>query len=158
HRRNVIAMRFLGAFTSGFSGKVVAPYSRFYLGGETDLRGFDVRTVSPVVFIPTQTVASFTVPNPSRLDGNGNPLRTSISIPTLSYQTSFPGGDTQGVANFEYRIPIAPPVSASLFADIGATGALRHGQLQLNSADLNSLQTQFPKTDTFPGVSATLPF
>ena len=26
------------------------------------------------------------------------------------YQLIFPGGDTQGVANFEYRIPIFGPV------------------------------------------------
>ena len=158
HKRNVIAMRFLGAFTTGFSGKVVAPYSRFYLGGETDLRGFDVRTVSPVVFIPTQTTTSFSVPNPGRI-GSGGPLSTPINIPTLNYQISFPGGDTQGVANFEYRIPIAGSrVGVSLFGDLGATGALRHDQLQLNSADLNSLQAQFPKTDSFPGVASTLPF
>ncbi len=157
HRRNVIAMRLLGAYETGFSGRVIAPYSRFYLGGETDLRGFDVRTVSPVAFVPTQTTTPFTVPNSSVI-GPGGPLSTQISIPTLSYQISFPGGDTQGVANFEYRIPIAPHVSASLFGDLGATGALRRNQLQLNSTDLNSLQTQFPKTDTFPGVSSTLPF
>jgi len=47
------------------------------------------------------------------------------------------------VCEFEYRIPIAPHVSASLFGDIGATGALRHDQLQLNSADLSTLQSQF---------------
>jgi outer membrane protein insertion porin family len=157
HRRNVIAMRFLGSFTSGFSGKVVAPYSRFYLGGETDLRGFDIRTVSPVVFIPTQTTTSFNVQNPNVITSSG-PLVVAKSIPTLSYQTSFPGGDTQGVANFEYRIPIAPHVSASLFGDIGATGALLKNQLQLNSSDLTSLQTQFPTTNTFSGVSSTLPF
>ena len=52
HKRNVIAVRVMASFTTGFDGKVVAPYSRFYLGGEQDLRGFDVRTVSPVVFIP----------------------------------------------------------------------------------------------------------
>jgi outer membrane protein insertion porin family len=157
HKRNVIALRFLGAFTSGFSGKVVAPYSRFYLGGETDLRGFDIRTVSPVVFIPTQTTTSFVIPNSTRLNASGSPNPTAISIPTLSYQISFPGGDTQGVANLEYRIPIAPHVSASLFGDIGATGALRRDQLQLNSTDLTALQA-FPKSGTFNGVSATLPF
>jgi outer membrane protein insertion porin family len=148
----VIAVRFLGAYETGFSGKVIAPYSRFYLGGETDLRGFDVRTVSPVVFVPTQTTTTFSVPNPS------GPIPLTISIPTLNYQISFPGGDTQGIANFEYRIPIAPHVSASLFADIGATGALRHDQLQLNSADLSALQTQFPATSTRSAISATLPF
>jgi outer membrane protein insertion porin family len=157
HRRNVIAMRFLGSFTTGFSGKVVAPYSRFYLGGETDLRGFDVRTVSPVVFIPTQSQSTFNIQNSGSLSSSG-PLNTAVSIPTLSYQISFPGGDTQGVANFEYRIPIAPHVSASLFGDLGATGSLRKDQLQLNSTDLTTLQAQFPKTDTFPGVSPTLPF
>ena len=106
-----------------------------------------IRTVSPVVFIPQRTTTPFTIL------GSDSPqwertirLPRTISIPTLSYQTSFPGGDTQGVANLEYRIPIAPHVSASLFADVGATGALRHDQLQLNSTDLTSLQAQFPNT------------
>ncbi len=158
HRRNVIAMRLLTAYETGFSGRVIAPYSRFYLGGETDLRGFDIRTVSPVVFVPSQTTTSFAVQDPNRLGPGGFPLSVPISVPTLSYQTSFPGGDTQAVANVEYRIPIAPHVSASLFADLGATGAIRHDQLQLNSTDLTTLQTQFPTTLTFPGVSPTLPF
>jgi outer membrane protein insertion porin family len=146
HHRNVIAMRFLSAYTTGFGDKVVAPYSRFYLGGETDLRGFDIRTVSPVVFIPTATTTSFTVTDPTHLNSAGFPLTRQISIPTLAYQISFPGGDTEAVGNLEYRIPIAPHVSMSLFGDIGATGALRHDQLQLNSADFSSLQQQFPNT------------
>jgi hypothetical protein len=154
----VIAMRLLTAYETGFSGRVIPPYSRFYLGGETDLRGFDIRTVSPVVFVPSQTTASFAVQDPNRLGPGGFPLSVPIRVPTLSYQTSFPGGDTQAVANVEYRIPIAPHVSASLFADLGATGAFRHDQLQLNSTDLTTLQTQFPTTLTFPGVSPTLPF
>jgi outer membrane protein insertion porin family len=153
HRRNVIAIRLLTAYETGFSGRVIAPYSRFYLGGETDLRGFDVRTVSPVVFVPSLTTTSIPYTNPFTPGIPG-----SVQVPTLSYQTSFPGGDTQGVANFEYRIPIAPHVSTSLFADFGATGAIRRDQLQLNSTDLNLLQTQFPSTPTFPGVSPTLPF
>jgi outer membrane protein insertion porin family len=153
HRRNVIAMRFLGAFTTGFNGKVVAPYSRFYLGGEDTLRGFDVRTVSPVVFIPQLTATPITFTDPTSL-GIGGPTSRTISIPTLSYQTSFPGGDTQAVANLEYRIPVAPHVSTSLFFDAGATGALRHDQLQLNSTDLTALQQQFP---TIP-ISPTLQF
>ena len=79
HKRNVIAMRFLTAFTTGFSGKVVAPYSRFYLGGEDNLRGFDARTVSPVVFIPqlTTTAVSFRIRQNSTEAGN-RPLLRSI--------------------------------------------------------------------------------
>ena len=58
HSRNVIAVRLLGAFETGFGGKVIPPFSRFYLGGEDNLRGFDIRTVSPVVFVPTLTSTS----------------------------------------------------------------------------------------------------
>jgi len=146
HRRNVIALRVTGAFTTGYDGKVVAPYSRFYLGGETDLRGFDVRTVSPVVFIPQLTSTAVTFTNPTVLS-NGNPTTGVINIPTLSYQTSFPGGDTELVTNLEYRIPVAPHVSVSLFGDAGATGVLRHDQLQLNPTDFSSLQAQFPASN-----------
>jgi len=156
HGRNVIAMRVLGAFETGFGGKEIPPFSRYYLGGEDTLRGFDIRTVSPVVFVPTLSNYSFTYANPRVLGASGQPVFASVSIPMLTYQTSFPGGDTQLVGNFEYRIPIAPHVSASIFADAGATGALRKNQLQLNSADLASLQQTFAGTVT--NISPTLPF
>jgi outer membrane protein insertion porin family len=154
NRRNVIAMRLMAAFTTGYDGKVVAPYSRFFLGGETDLRGFDIRTVSPVAFIPTLTSTAITYSNPFTLDGSGNPITGSIKVPVLSYQTTFPGGDTEGVFNFEYRIPIVSHVSVSLFSDTGATGVLRRDQLQLNSTNLNTLQQTFPTTP----ISSTLQF
>ena len=154
HHRNVIAVRVLAAFETGFDGKVVAPYSRFYLGGEDTLRGFDIRTVSPVVFIPQATATPISFSDPTRLDGSGNPTLRTVSMPTLSYQTSFPGGDTQGVLNLEYRIPVASHVSASLFFDAGTTGALRRDQLQLNPTDLAALQSQFTNTK----VSSNLPF
>jgi outer membrane protein insertion porin family len=154
HRRNVIAMRFLGAFETGYSGKVIPPFSRFYLGGEDTLRGFDIQTVSPIVFVPTPTTTSVSYNDPTRLDSNGNPTLGAVNIPTLSYQTSFPGGDTELVANFEYRIPIAPHVSLSLFGDAGATGVVRHDQLQLNSTEFASLVQEFPSA----GISHTLLF
>jgi outer membrane protein insertion porin family len=154
HKRNVLAFHLSTAFTTGFGGKVVAPYSRFYLGGETDLRGFDIRTVSPVVFIPSASATTIQYSKPGQLDANGNPLLGSVTIPTLSYQVTFPGGDTQGVGNFEYRIPIASHVSASLFFDVGATGALRKDQLQVNATAFSSLAQQFPNAN----LSPTLPF
>ncbi len=150
HKRNVIAMRFLGAFESGFSGRVVPPFSRFYLGGEDTLRGFDIRTVSPVVFVPTLTSFTPTLPGTSTpVPGLPQP------IPTLTYQTSFPGGDTEFVGNFEYRIPIAPHVSMSIFGDAGATGAVRHDQLQLNDTDFTALSQQFASTAS---IGRTLQF
>ena len=146
HKRNVIAVRLLGAFETGYSGKVIPPFSRFYLGGEQDLRGFDIRTVSPVVFVPTLTTTQVSYLNPRVLDGSGNPTSGVVNIPTLSYQTSFPGGDTQFVGNFEYRIPLFPHVAMSFFGDAGATGDLRQSQLQLNSLDFTTLSQQFPGT------------
>jgi outer membrane protein insertion porin family len=152
HRRNVIAMRVLGAFETGYGGKVIPPFSRFYLGGEQDLRGFDIRTISPVVFVPTLTTTSVSYLNPTVLDRNGNPTVGVVNIPTLSYQTSFPGGDTQIVGNFEYRIPLFPHVAMSIFGDAGATGDLRQSQLELNQLDFTTLSQQFPGTS----ISRTL--
>ncbi len=158
HRRNVIALRVLGSFETGFSGKVIPPFSRFYLGGEDNLRGFDVRTVSPVVFIPELTTTAITFQDPARLSAGGTPVTSTINIPTLSYQTSFPGGDTQVVMNLEYRIPLFPHVDFAFFGDAGTTGALRHDQLQMDSTTLSTLQQNFPKTSSFPGVSPNLTF
>ena len=86
--------------------------------------------------------------------GNGNPTPGAINIPTLSYQTSFPGGDTQAVANFEYRIPLFPHVALSIFGDAGAAGDVRQSQLQLNTLDYTTLVQQFPGTT----ISRTLQF
>jgi outer membrane protein insertion porin family len=156
HNRNVLAFRVLAAFESGFGGKQVPPFSRFYLGGEDTLRGFDTRTVSPVVFVPTLSNFNFTYSDPTRLGAGGQPTTGAVSIPMLTYQTSFPGGDTQALGNFEYRIPIAPHVAASIFGDAGVTGALRHNQLQLNSSDLNSLRQTFAGSVT--NISPNLPY
>jgi outer membrane protein insertion porin family len=152
HKRNVIAMRVLAAYESGFGGKVIPPFSRFYLGGEQDLRGFDIRTISPVVFVPTLTSTQIPYLNPRVLNGAGNPTTGVVNIPTLGYQTSFPGGDTELVGNFEYRIPLFPHVAMSFFGDAGATGSLRSDQLQLNTLDYTTLVQQFPGTS----ISRTL--
>ena len=154
HKRNVIAVRLLGAYETGFGGKVIPPFSRFYLGGEDTLRGFDIRTVSPVVFVPTLTSTPVSFLNPTRLDGSGNPTTGTVNVPTLSYQTSFPGGDTEVVGNFEYRIPLFPHVGLSIFGDAGATGAIRSDQLQLNNTDFTTLVQQFPGTS----INRTLQF
>ena len=48
HSRNVIAIRLLAAFEDRIQRQSDPPFSRFYLGGEDTLRGFDIRTVSPM--------------------------------------------------------------------------------------------------------------
>ena len=132
HRRNALGVRFLAGFTTGYGGKEVPPYSRFYLGGENDIRGFDIRAVSPVAYIPN--VANQTV------SVSGLPLNVPVLIKTIT----FPGGDTQGVANFEYRIPIAGPVAMSLFNDIGTVGVLRKDALRLDPTGVENINLQFP--------------
>jgi outer membrane protein insertion porin family len=144
HKRNTLAFNFVASFATGYGDRELPPFQRLYLGGEQDLRGFDIRTVTPIAFIPVGSVRSVVFSNPTQLDGSGNPLQQSVSLPFLSYQISFPGGDTSGVFNFEYRIPIAGPVSFSLFNDIGTVGIARQDQLQLNSAGLSALNAQFP--------------
>jgi outer membrane protein insertion porin family len=148
-KRNVIGLRFLAAFATGYGGLVLPPYNRFYLGGEDNVRGYDIRTITPVAFVPTSTVVPVSFLNPTVLDQNGNPVVQSIQVPVLDYVTTFPGGDTQGVLNAEYRIPLVGPVSMSIFLDVGITGAMRRDQLGLNTPGLESLRQQFP--------SATIP-
>jgi outer membrane protein insertion porin family len=150
-RRNVLAMRFLGAFSTGYSGKVEPPQNRFYLGGENDIRGFDFFTVSPYVFIPTSINQTVVFLNPTRLNSNGSPTLESLTVPVLDYVATRPGGDTQAVGNFEYRIPIAGPVTLALFTDIGINGIARSSQLALAPQTLNLLQQQYPNQD-FPNT------
>ncbi|MGB2675846.1 MAG: outer membrane protein assembly factor BamA [Candidatus Acidiferrum sp.] len=135
-RRNAIGVRFLGAFTTGYGGKEVPPYSRFYLGGENDVRGFDIRGISPVTYIPS--VVNQTISFPYR-GGTG-----SLNVPLVVNTIVFPGGDIQGVGNLEYRIPIAGPVSATLFADVGSVGILNKGALRLDPTGVENINSQFP--------------
>jgi outer membrane protein insertion porin family len=136
HKRNAIGVRFLGAFTTGYGGKEVPPYSRFYMGGENDLRGFDIRAVSPVAYIPSIVNQPITFPYHGGV--------ATLTVPVVAYTITFPGGDTQGVANFEYRIPIAGPVSMSLFADVGTDGILRRDGLLLDPTGVAAINQQFP--------------
>ena len=145
HKRNVLAFHFVGSFVSGYGGLVTPPFERLFLGGEQDLRGFDIRTVTPIAFIPIATTTSFSYVDPTHLDIAGNAtVRTTPAIPVLTFEPSFPGGDTSGVFNGEYRIPIVGPVQASAFLDAGVVGALRTNQLQINSQGLGTIQALFP--------------
>ncbi|HEV2102036.1 MAG TPA: outer membrane protein assembly factor BamA [Candidatus Acidoferrum sp.] len=132
HRRNAVGVRFLGGFTTGYGGKEIPPYSRFYLGGENDLRGFDIRAVSPVTYIPNSVSETISVSG------------RALNVPVLLKSITFPGGDTQGVMNLEYRIPIAGPVAMSLFNDIGTVGVLRKGGLLLSSTGIDNINQMFP--------------
>ena len=51
-KNHVIGLHLLGRYLMGYGGKVAPPYSRFYMGGENDIRGFQNWSISPAAFIP----------------------------------------------------------------------------------------------------------
>jgi outer membrane protein insertion porin family len=144
HRRNAIGFRILGAWTTGYGGKEVPPYSRFYLGGENDIRGFDIRAISPVTYIPSVFNQTVTFLNNRNLSGSGFPTLAAFSVPLVGYTITFPGGDLQGVGNIEYRIPIAGPVSMTLFVDTGTDGIANKSALKLDPTGVANINQQFP--------------
>jgi outer membrane protein insertion porin family len=158
HRRNTLAFRLLGAFVTGYGGLVPSPASRFYVGGEDTVRGFDVRSVTPLAFVPTTGTRPVFWRDPTVLDPSGNPTLRISSVDVLADVVTFPGGDSQLVGNFEYRIPIAGPVSVSYFFDVGISAALRPSQLRLHPEQVEALQAQFPTatiSDTLELVPGT---
>ena len=145
HKRNTIGFRLLTSYSTSFSGSELPPFERFFAGGEDTLRGFDVQTVSPIAFIPVASSQTLFYSNPTHLDSSGNPTLTQISVPTLGYTITFPGGDTEGIFNAEYRIPLyGDKVGLSIFLDAGVVGALRRDELNLNPAGVTSLEQAFP--------------
>ncbi|MBI2678977.1 MAG: outer membrane protein assembly factor BamA [Candidatus Koribacter versatilis] len=160
----ILGVRIQGSFLTGWGDIVAPPFERFYLGGDNDLRGFDVRTLSPVIYLVQKV--NFPLLNPDGttvpVDKN-NPRRGNIAVPIPARKLVFPGGDTSIVSNVEYRIPIAGPVTLAIFNDFGMNMALRPSQLRLSTDSVNALNTgSFGCSDidiTFQcvGVSPPLP-
>jgi outer membrane protein insertion porin family len=140
NRRNAFGFNVQGSFITGYGGLVAPPFQRAYLGGENDLRGFDVRSVSPVAFLPS--VGAITLTNPDGtpvLKNPQNPLAGNVTIPIPIDQITFPGGDLSVIANFEYRITIYGPVALAPFVDMGIDPIVRPSQLQIASAQYQSV-------------------
>jgi outer membrane protein insertion porin family len=154
HKRNVIALRLISEWITGYGGKLVPPYERAYIGGEDTVRGFDFFNISPWTFIPTAANQQVTFLNPTVLGPNGAPTPQTINVPVLEYYATRPGGDIEEVGNFEYRIPIAGPVSMNLFADLGIDSILRSSQLQLDPTATSQLNSEFPNA-FFPNTSVS---
>src|SRR5438876_9033328 len=156
-RRNVVGFHASGAFTTGYGGGEPPPYSRFYMGGESDIRGFDIRSITPVTFIPVASTQQFTYLCGTCLNAFGQPTQRTFNVPVLGYTISFPGGDTQSYGNFEYRIPIiGTTVEIGLFLDGGTNGIVRKGALRLDNTGFENLKTQFPEAQSLAGLSQVL--
>jgi outer membrane protein insertion porin family len=144
-RRNSIDLHALASFMTGYGGLVAPPFQRFYNGGENDLRGFDIRSVSPVAYIPTATTIDLRNPDGSIVPKDpNNPARGAYTIQIPFQQITFPGGDLSLIANAEYRFVIAGPVAIAPFFDFGFDPILRQSQLRINDQQFATLnQTQF---------------
>jgi outer membrane protein insertion porin family len=130
--RNVLAVRAQLGYVQGFGGDVAPPNNRFYSGGEADLRGFDIRTVTPYGYVPTRKPVQLTNPDGSCVprDPNNPEDNQCIEVPLPIYGIASVGGDTNLSTNIEYRIPVVGPFTFSFFDDFGIDSALLRGQLK----------------------------
>ncbi|HZQ52205.1 MAG TPA: outer membrane protein assembly factor BamA [Bryobacteraceae bacterium] len=146
-KSNVMGFHFNGRFITGYGGEVPPPYSRFYIGGEDDVRGFDIMTVSPIAYIPTETTVNVLnadgSPRIQKSISNGVITSSQVSQTIPVYQLILPGGDTAGVFNYEYRIPIVGPVTLAPFIDVGIDRISFPSQLGLNPERVTQLNGEF---------------
>ncbi|HSW38870.1 MAG TPA: outer membrane protein assembly factor BamA, partial [Acidobacteriota bacterium] len=114
--RNVFAFNLQFQHIRSFGGSNIPFFDRFFIGGENTIRGFDIRSISPIAITSTRM-----------LDVRGNPIiDLKTGLPQISQSSPFAvGGDTIGILNFEYRIPIAGPLSLAAFYDLGLSHASR---------------------------------
>ena len=115
--------------------------SRFYLGGEESIRGYNARSIAPLVAVE-QTITTRNIYATDldgkqlkvRRPGNANArsvtptvlqsfVKTDESISDPSYVPL--GGDSQLLFNFEYRVPLVKAVAFAPFVDIGSVFNLR---------------------------------
>jgi outer membrane protein insertion porin family len=153
NHKHIIGAHLLGKFVTGYDGKVAPPLNRFYMGGENDIRGFDIWSISPVAYIPTSASVNILnndgTPRQQREIINGATTYVNVTQVIPSYQLVTPGGDLEAVSNFEYRIPIYGPVILAAFLDTGIDRLVLSGQLKLNSDRVSQLDTLFPEA-AFP--------
>jgi outer membrane protein insertion porin family len=150
-RRNTVGYNLQGSFISGYNGVVAPPFERAYLGGDNDLRGFDIRTISPIAFLPSHQAVTLTNPDGTPVPKDPrNPRAGAWTIPVPFEQLVTPGGDLSLTGNLEYRITIAGPVVLAPFVDVGVNPIVRTSQLKINNGQFDDLlNTEFgcPKLD-----------
>ncbi len=134
------------AFVAG-----VPIFERFFLGDEFTIRGYNVRSISPIApvdrFITSQNVVISANPVGAATPLPGFPQSAATlgtftgasgsNVASLGRVFTSVGGDTQLLGNFEYRIPIiSDVVSLAAFADIGTAFNLRSKSDQTFSSEV----------------------
>ena len=125
-------------------------FERYFLGDEFTIRGYNVRSISPIApldtFITSQNVVIAENPSGSPVVIPGFPAGAASlgvftgasgnNIAQLPRTFTSVGADSQLLGNFEYRIPIiGDMVSLAAFADIGTAFNLRSNQDQAFSSN-----------------------
>jgi outer membrane protein insertion porin family len=116
-------------------------FERYFLGDEFTIRGYNVRSISPIApvdsFITSRNVVFSSTGSGPVQQVTGLPPQAAITLGTFtgsggSNPAALPrsftsvGGDAQLLGNFEYRIPIiGDAVSIAAFADIGTAFNIR---------------------------------
>ena len=157
-------------------------FERFFLGDEFTIRGYNVRSISPIApvdtFITTQNVKFAENGSGAPIEVTGLPASavnlgvftgtSGSNVAQLPRSFTSVGGDTQILGNFEYRIPIiSDTVSLAAFADIGTAFNLRSKSDQTFSSaflpDQPFLQTvglipcpRFTRNGVTPNVPVSL--
>ncbi len=139
---NVLGYRLQLANISGYGGQVAPPFARVYTGGENDLRGFDIRSLSPYTFMPTKVMFNLTNPDGSTVprDPTDQALG-NVQIPLPIYRLAPIGGDTSVISNLEYRFPIINQVTFAFFDDFGLTMNLEPHQLMMSPEGLSTINS-----------------
>jgi len=150
HKKNVLAFHMLATMTTGYGGKVIPPYSRGFIGGEQDVRGFEIWGITPIGFVPSSsTIPVYNSDGSARTQkviSNGAVTSTPVTMNIPTYQLVTPGGDTRVVTNFEYRIPIiGNTVTLAAFVDAGLDKIILPNQLVLAASRTNDLNLSFPE-------------
>jgi len=125
-------------------------FERYFLGDEFTIRGYNVRSISPIAPLDT-FVTSRNVVLASNAGGTPVPVPglpaslanvgvftgpTGNNVVQLPRSFTSVGGDTQLLGNFEYRVPlIGDAVSLAGFADIGSAFNLRSKRDQTFSSN-----------------------
>jgi outer membrane protein insertion porin family len=187
---HVFGMRILAGTTGSFatSARVrnanslafvdgVPIYERFFLGDEFTIRGYNVRSISPVTpldtYITSRNVTVATAPDgtPVAVPGISQAFAaigtftgaSGSNIAQLPRAYTATGADTQLLGNFEYRFPIiGRVVGGAFFVDVGSAFNLRSKTEQRYSseflADQPFLQTigliRCPRLDNGTTVGA----
>jgi len=151
HRTHVLAFHLLATSITGYGGKLIPPFSRGFIGGEQDVRGFEIWGITPIAYIPSS--GNITVynddgsPRTQKVISGGAITTAPVTQTVPVYQLVTPGGDTRVIGNFEYRIPIiGNTVTLSPFVDGGLNKILLPNQLLLSPLRTNNLNDQFPES------------